>query len=970
VRKRGSVDRPVLLIGLGGSGGRTLRLVKRELQEQRLRRRMADESEVGLQMLHIDLPATMEPADRPLDGGIDLEPHEYLGLASVLPAGSGIAEVLSELSAIPGSEYELEGWLPSPHRWAPGTPGGPLRRAEVRAVGLRALPEIHRALSAALARIRMGTGPESWPMPILVGSIAGATGSAIVRDVHETLAQIDGETAYRAVTILYTPDVFPAHMVGPHMQARALATITELLSLAWSHYGEDGSDPTDPDDVPPRRNALRSALLPGFDAPRSYLRDGVFFFGATDTRGISHVGHDGPYLSAARLITAIATSPSAADSLLAERYAGWGAWSQSIPTQSADVVTNRGHVGEAAPPLLDALGYTRLSVGTEEWRRYAAQVLAGDAAAMLANQSPEKHATPLSIDGPYADLEAWDAEVRARVIERAEREAAQHGLAAAARSVGELTTRTMVDPHPAVRALGPGLLEPLLKALEDGIARIESESPRLGRSWRPLSTGSFPSPDLERDAFTVIPSEDFPTTLRDLLVTTFGTDETTARRRAAQEIAAGRTDGLRLITSAAPRRHRADGTDALEAAPRLVLAAHGSAEDLVARADQWLTQEGTPIATFLAHDLRSFVSEPDDDLPGEASKQSREDRLVDLVRLAFACSAPRARLSESLMIRLHPGLSHDTSHILEISPLPFRNHPIEHRIRDVFEERFGDDRHYIEQCLTHAATSPDFEIFRSFRHRVDMTTLSSLMKPIAAAELWMDRQREIYVAEGRARPLDESLPLPTGHLRAMIRGWFTGRVLGLIGTGTDPWTIVHDPLGDPRRVAFPAAHLSGRPQSTLDELPHALESISVAMLDVAATSSLAALDAYQALRDLGMSSPPDGEVLRYPSLSPVLARWIATGESPGGDASHVHGLHPALAAAQDIATRRAALVDLLTSVMQERQRRHEEHVETDGRAVAIGERAPRWLSLADHIQASLAALLRATREHDFGAAES
>jgi hypothetical protein len=228
----------------------------------------------------------------------------------------------------------------------------------------------------------------------------------------------------------------------------------------------------------------------------------------------------------------------------------------------------------------------------------------------------------------------------------------------------------------------------------------------------------------------------------------------------------------------------------------------------------------------------------------------------------------------------------------------------------------------------------------------------------------MDRQREIYIAEGRARPLDESLPLPTGHLRAMIRGWLTGKILGLIDTGTDPWTIVHDPLGDSRRVSFPTFHLSGRPRSPLDELPHALESISVAMLDVAATSSLAALDAYRALRDLGMSSPPDGEVLRYPHLSPVLARWIATGKAPDGDASPANGLHPALAAAQDIATRRAELVNLLTSVMQERQRHRKEHVRTDGRAVAIGEQAPRWLSLADHIQASLAALLRTAREHD------
>ena len=958
------MDKPVLLIGLGGSGGRTLRLIKRELQDASVRRQMHEASEVGLQMLHIDLPATMEPASRPVDGGIDLEPHEYLGLASVLPPSSGIADVLSELSAIPGSEYELEGWLPSPRRPHPGMPWGPVRRADVRAVGLRALPEIHRALSGMLMRIRETTGPESWAMPILVGSIAGATGSAIVRDVLETLAQIDRATAERTVTILYTPDAFPAHVVGPHVQARALATIAELLSLAWSHYGEDGSDPADPVGAPPRRNGLRSALLPGVDAPRLDFRDSVFLFGATNTHGFSHVGHDGPYRAAAQLIAAIVTDSSLADSLLAERLMSSAAGIPWLPTPDTDVVTNLEPREEAGLPLFNALGFAQVSVGTAEWRRYAAQVLAADAAATLASRSPAEHAASISFEEPHADLEAWGAEVRARVIESTEREAAQHGLATVARSIRELETKTEVDPHPAIRALGPGLLAPLLKELELGIAEIESASSSLGRWASQPLTESFPSPDLERDAFTLIPSEDFPTTLKELLAATFGTDETTARQRAAQEIAAGRNDGLRLITTAEPRRHRADGSVAPEAAQQFALAAHCSVEDLVARADQWLAQKGAPIATFLAHDLGSYVSESDGVFPGQVSKQSREDRLVDLIRKAFAYSAPRAQLSEELMIRLHPGLSHDASRILGISPLPFRNHSIEHRIRDVFEERCGDDRHDIERLLTHEAVSPDFKIITSFRHRVDVTTLSSSMKPIAAAELWMDRQREIYIAEGRARPLDESLPLPTGHLRAMIRGWLTGQILGLIDTGTDPWTIVHDPLGDSRRVSFPTVHLSGRPRSPLDELPHALESISVAMLDVAATSSLAALDAYRALRDLGMSSPPDGEVLRYPHLSPVLARWIATGKAPDGDASPANGLHPALAAAQDIATRRAELVNLLTSVMQERQRHRKEHVRTDGRAVAIGEQAPRWLSLADHIQASLAALLRTAREHD------
>ncbi len=962
-----SVERPVLLIGLGGAGGRTLRLVKQQLHEPNLRRHMVHLPEKMPQMLHIDLPETADAADRPSKGGAHLEPHEYLSLASTLPKGASFENIARGLAAIPGSEYEIEGWLPSVDD-LPAPLARVPRRADVRAIALTALPQIHAALSAALTRAKQTTGPASTPIPILVGSLAGATGSAIVRDVLETLDQIDPQSAYLAITILYTPDVFPDN--AGLLQARALATISELLNGAWSEWGMDDDDPVDPNAFPPRRSTLRRSLLPGFEAHRANLYNATYLIAATDSRGVSRGRGEATYTDTARLITALVTDVASAESLLAERFAGWAAYQHALGTYSTDTVTNLGPMPEAGLPIFDALGYSRVSGGTEEFRHYAAEVLAAEAACVLAgNPSGESSISPVSdvidgIDSPRGDRDAWSRDARRDIIDAVEAAAAEHGLTTAVALVRELMVDAASRSDSPVRTLVPSLLEPLLEALTISTLEMDRMVPQRNEWAEWPSKVLLDRLNLGHDALTVIRPEEFPATLGALLVATFGTDEIAARRSAACEIAAGSADGLRLITSAEPRRYRAQGNDAPHSSLPFALAAHCRNEDLLARADQWLAQEDTPIAAFLTHDLRSIVSAPDDAIPGGTTKREREDRLVALVETAFAHCAPRVQLSENLLMRFHPHPLQNATRVVNITRLPFRNHAIEQRLHEVLMHHLPESDAY--RWLTQEAVSPTFEIITALPNRVDPMTLSSIMRPIAAQ--WDGaRSRGMmqpFVTEGRARPLDESLPLPTPHLRAMIRGWFTARILGLIDTGADPWTIVLHPRDDPRSVAFPAVHLSGPPRYAFDELPHALESISIAMLDVAATESLAPLDAYRALRDLGMSSSPDGEVHRYPKLSPVLEWWIGTGEVLGdGEAPDV-ALHPAIASAEDPSTRREALIDLLTSGMHDVELLRNEHLTNGDRVVGVGDVAPRWLSIADHIQAGLAGLLRAAQDHE------
>ena len=154
----------------------------------------------------------------------------------------------------------------------------------------------------------------------------------------------------------------------------------------------------------------------------------------------------------------------------------------------------------------------------------------------------------------------------------------------------------------------------------------------------------------------------------------------------------------------------------------------------------------------------------------------------------------------------------------------------------------------------------------------------SLLRPIAKKwEFYVAKhQTNMFWSRRRALPIAEFVPAPQALIHCMVRGWFTGVLLGYIDHHGQPVRIARY---DDDEAEFPEEFLS-RGAGRLDQLPLVLEALALAYVEVSRSGTLKALEAYCALRDLGREEPEErgGRLYRYEYLHPYLDHWVKTGE--------------------------------------------------------------------------------------------
>jgi hypothetical protein len=126
---------------------------------------------------------------------------------------------------------------------------------------------------------------------------------------------------------------------------------------------------------------------------------------------------------------------------------------------------------------------------------------------------------------------------------------------------------------------------------------------------------------------------------------------------------------------------------------------------------------------------------------------------------------------------------------------------------------------------------------------------------------------------------------------AMVRGWFTAKVLGQLRTLPDGRTALLVPGDGPAQWhEFPFPTLTtARRTAPYDQLPIVLEALPLAFLEVNREATLAPLDPYQRLRTLGTSG--DDGLERYDMLNADLYDWLVKGAAePGSDTSPIADL--------------------------------------------------------------------------------
>ena len=375
-------------------------------------------------------------------------------------------------------------------------------------------------------------------------------------------------------------------------------------------------------------------------------------------------------------------------------------------------------------------------------------------------------------------------------------------------------------------------------------------------------------------------------------------DLTTARQQVVQggfPLAAGKLAG------AAIRRHHA-GVSKIPSWDPAVAGGQGQAlrfdaefgvESIVARSEQWILQEGA-FRSFLDESLADYLDEGAASGLVELSQESRLSSFSSKMAAALASSSPLINVDTDLYTRTH-GDTPESTWVIE--PMPFViGHPARKIAEDVLTKAL--------QAKSNTGASTDVDkyftsvnaghigsvgIVTFLSKPVHPVVFSSVTQPIVSR---LQQSQSSFWLWRRSRLLSEYIPVSSSARRAMLRGWFTGRLLGLVGITSlkEPFTITSI---EGKKLAFPHPPLGGFIGSSDLPVAGVLESLPLALLDWS-TGDTGTIEAYQTLFRLGLSDPElltaadgrgyAGDKLRlfaYDVMNPILGSWITSGELTG-----------------------------------------------------------------------------------------
>jgi len=392
-------------------------------------------------------------------------------------------------------------------------------------------------------------------------------------------------------------------------------------------------------------------------------------------------------------------------------------------------------------------------------------------------------------------------------------------------------------------------------------------------------------------------------------------------------------------------------------------------EQLVMRATAWMMQQGTPFHLLFSSTLRTYTA-PEQNTPSTATPteyKQRQERFLEKLTSAIAAAEPLVGIDQSMIGLLHPKMTSGGSMKIkrDVSQIPFLAHPIEDKIKALLEQTCYLGRaNEIDEVLVPSVRLPHIDVVSQLDSPVSPLVIKSLMQPISNA--WTQAKSNGVAVGGfwsnrRARTLREFVPVPQEHLRAMTRGWFTGKLLGLIQVDVnDQISIVLDAADRaPRWVAFPERLLSTSNQIR-DQLPLILEALPLAYAAVGTASSLIPLEPYIALRNLGTSRLGEtSELYSYELCNPILASWLKTGEVP--NAKLISGYKGPRSDIEDVSlvTRKEKVIKFLGDQINEYNKNFDEYSHKIESNISLLGRAPFWPEIKEEIVLALDHLLMA-----------
>ena len=435
------------------------------------------------------------------------------------------------------------------------------------------------------------------------------------------------------------------------------------------------------------------------------------------------------------------------------------------------------------------------------------------------------------------------------------------------------------------------LMHPLAQALADAHATVTADRAQVD-SW---PTWDAPAPKYAApppSELTLIDADDYADHFRDLLKQSFPDKAPQERRSMVRhavinggflasesDVSDDDYNELRCLSVQQNWWPSTSWLDPLRTASRLEVDAQAGSDDLKRRTSRWLRRRGTPFSRFLELNLRSFLGSDalfKDDMTAK-QVEANTSRFITQLTGAMRASAPLLDIDDALLGMVHPDSAAE-AHTRYFSQIPLQGHPVEARVRQVLEAE-GVDGSIIGDILGNDASLTHVDITSTLHSPHSLLVMESLVRPIAGA--W-NRARGTAAAQyafwdaRRGQPLQKFVPVPQSLLLCMIRGWFTGVLLGHVdrGDGGRPARVSQPGALD--AAEFPYPFLT-RASDDLARLGQVLEALPLAYVEVGHTGSLAPLDPYIALRDLGKSASGT-DLSDYRDLNSALHAWISDGD--------------------------------------------------------------------------------------------
>lgn len=386
--------RRILFVGLGGSGGKTLRYIKKDLREwlTRVGWNKSDPIPRGFQFLHIDTPTAEDGGE--ITNVKMLDDNEYVGLI-----GANVT-LTSVVHGIDNGPHYLDtaGWRVAPNAIHVSIQSGAGQyRAVGRTIAVSQVKHLERGLRDAAQRV---LAPEAvqdngnlWsrveeqpignleePLVVIISSLAGGTGAGLLIDVCDILRLQYPSWGGSSIGILYTPEVFsnipPAFTSGVH--ANSLAAISELLNgyyltgTAAGAIGQVGDG-----FVGVRRSRFLGAV--GLNA--GVQRSGPqypFLVGRSNSANMTYKEDVQVFAAMGSVLSLLCRDTPVQERIKKMTYENWeGQANGNIG--SVDLLVNKGTTEERGKAVFQALGCAKVSVGTDYLRRYGAARLANEA---------------------------------------------------------------------------------------------------------------------------------------------------------------------------------------------------------------------------------------------------------------------------------------------------------------------------------------------------------------------------------------------------------------------------------------------------------------------------------------------------------------------------------------------------------------------------------------------------------------